>query len=170
MSTGQARVPAFRVPTWRELVATPQGLLRALRVWPPYRFAGIRVLEIAPDYSRAVVSLRLTPMNRNYVGTQFGGSLFSMADPFWMLLVMNQLGRDYVVWDQRAEIEFVRPGRGEVRTEFVVDPVVLDRLRDAAAGGDKVLEWFENDIVDMSGVVVARVRRQLYVRRKRETA
>jgi acyl-coenzyme A thioesterase PaaI-like protein len=163
-------LPTFRLPTWQEVLARPQSLRRMMNLWPPYRFAGIRVLEIAPDYSRAVVSLRLTAMNRNYVGTQFGGSLFSMADPFWMLLVMNQLGRDYVVWDQRAEIEFVRPGRGEVRTEFVVDPVVLDRLRDAAAGGDKVLEWFENDIVDMSGVVVARVRRQLYVRRKRETA
>ncbi|MGB2701952.1 MAG: DUF4442 domain-containing protein, partial [Candidatus Phosphoribacter baldrii] len=102
-------------------------------------------------------------------GTQFGGSLFSMADPFWMLLVMNQLGRDYVVWDQRAEIEFVRPGKGEVRTEFVVDPAVVERLREAAAGGAKVLEWFENDIVDLSGQIVARVRRQLYVRRKRDS-
>ena len=163
-------LPTLRLPSVQAVLARPQSRRRMMNLWTPYRFDGIRLLAIARDYSRAVVSLRLTPMNRNYVGTQFGGSLFSMADPFWMLLVMNQLGRDYVVWDQRAEIEFVRPGRGEVRTEFVVDPVVLDRLRDAAAGGDKVLEWFENDIVDMSGVVVARVRRQLYVRRKRETA
>ncbi len=161
-------VPTFRIPTWQELLGRPESLRRALNMWPPYRFAGVRVLQIAPDYSRAVVSLRLTPLNRNYVGTQFGGSLFAMADPFWMLLVMNQLGPDYVVWDQRAEIEFVRPGRGEVRTEFVLDPAVVQRLREAAADGDKVLEWFENDIVDLAGEVVARVRRQLYVRRKRE--
>ena len=161
-------VPTFRIPTWQELLGRPESLRRALNMWPPYRFAGVRVLQIAPDYSRAVVSLRLTPLNRNYVGTQFGGSLFAMADPLWMLLVMNQLGPDYVVWDQRAEIEFVRPGRGEVRTEFVLDPAVVQRLREAAADGDKVLEWFENDIVDLAGEVVARVRRQLYVRRKRE--
>jgi acyl-coenzyme A thioesterase PaaI-like protein len=161
--------PAFRLPTWQELLGRPESLRRAMNLWPPYRFAGVRVVEIAPDYSRAVVSLKLTPFNRNYVGTQFGGSLFSMADPFWMLLVMNQLGRDYVVWDQRAEIEFVRPGKGEVRTEFVVDPAVVERLREAAAGGAKVLEWFENDIVDVSGQIVARVRRQLYVRRKRNS-
>ena len=161
-------VPTFRIPTWQELLGRPESLRRALNMWPPYRFAGVRVLQIAPDYSRAVVSLRLTPLNRNYVGTQFGGSLFAMADPFWMLLVMNQLGPDYVVWDQRAEIGLGRPGRGEVRTEFVLDPAVVQRLREAAADGDKVLEWFENDIVDLAGEVVARVRRQLYVRRKRE--
>ncbi|HNV15463.1 MAG: DUF4442 domain-containing protein [Actinomycetales bacterium] len=162
-------LPVLRLPTWQELLGRPESLRRMMNVWPPYRFAGIRVLHIEPDYSRALVSLKLTPWNRNYVGTQFGGSLSSMADPFWMLLVMNQLGRDYIVWDQRAEIEFVRPGTGEVRTEFVVDPAVVERIRQAAAGGQKVLEWFENDIVDMSGVLVARVRRQLYVRRKRDT-
>ncbi|MFZ1286216.1 MAG: DUF4442 domain-containing protein [Candidatus Phosphoribacter sp.] len=158
--------PAFRLPTWQDLLARPEGLRRALNVWPPYRFAGVRVLEMAPDYSRAVVSLKLTPLNRNYVGTQFGGSLFAMADPFWMLLVMNQLGRDYVVWDQRGEIDFVRPGTTEVRTEFVVEPSVIEEIRAAAAGGAKVLRWFDNDILDTNGEVVARVRRQLYVRRR----
>ncbi len=162
-------VATFRMPTWQELLGRPDTLRRAMNLWPPYRFAGIRVREIAPDYSTAVVAMKLTPLNRNYVGTHFGGSLFSMADPFWMLLVMEQLGREYVVWDRRAEIEFVKPGRGEVRTEFVVDPAVIERIREAAAGGDKVLEWFENEILDSGGDVVARVRRQLYVRRKRST-
>ena len=162
-------LPVLRLPTWQELLGRPESLRRMMNVWPPYRFAGIRVLHIEPDYSRAVVSLKLTPWNRHYVLTQFGGSLSSMADPFWMLLVKNQLARDYLVLDQRAEIEFVRPGKGEVRTEFVVDPAVVERLREAAAGGAKVLEWFENDIVDLSGQIVARVRRQLYVRRKRDS-
>ncbi len=169
MSTGQARVPAFRVPTWRELVATPQGLLRALRVWPPYRFAGIRVEHIAPDWSEAVVSLGLHPTTRNYVGTQFGGSLFSMTDPFFMLLLLHQLGSDYVVWDQRGEIEFVRPGRTRVQARMTLDPAAVEEIRAAAASGDKVLRWFETEIVDTAGEVVARVRRQLYVRLKPTT-
>ncbi len=158
---------SFRLPTWQELLGRPEALRRAMNLWPPYRFSGIQVQEIAADYSRAVVRLKLTPLNRNYVGTQFGGSLFSMADPFWMLLVMNQLGPEYLVWDQRAEIDYVRPGRGVVHTEFVVDPAVVERIRRSAEGGAKVLEWFDNDILDASGFVVARVRRQLYIRRKR---
>lgn len=134
--------------------------------WPPYLFSGIRVLRIADDWSSARVRLRLGRLNRNYVGTHFGGSLFSMSDPFWMLLVMNRLGGDYVVWDKAGEIEFLAPGRGDVFAEFDVAEDRLEEIRRATADGDKALPWFETDIVGEDGTVVARVRKQLYVRRK----
>jgi acyl-coenzyme A thioesterase PaaI-like protein len=138
-----------------------------LNLWPPFLFTGVHVSEIASDYSRAHVELRMRPWNRNYVRTHFGGSLFAMTDPFWMLLVMQSLGRDYIVWDKAGEIEFVKPGRGTVHARFHLDAATLDELRDAAARGEKVLRWFETDVVDREGDVVARVRKQLYVRRKR---
>ena len=138
-----------------------------LNLWPPFLFPGIRVTRIGEDYRSARVELRMRPWNRNYVGTHFGGSLFAMTDPFWMLLVMHNLGRDYIVWDKAGEIEFVNPGRGTVAAEFHLDTEVLDALRQATADGSKALRWFENDILDAQGQVVARVRKQLYVRRKK---
>lgn len=162
------QTPAFRVPDWSEILDSPDRLRRVMNFWPPFWFAGIRIVDVAPDWSAAKVRLKLNLMTRNYVGTQFGGSLFSMTDPFWMILVMHRLGPDYVVWDKRAEIEFLRPGKTHVQTDFVVDPAVVHELRDAADQGEKVLRWFENDIVDTSGQVVARVRRQLYVRRRQD--
>lgn len=141
-------------------------LRRILNLWPPFLFTGIRVLQIADDFRGARVELRMRPWNRNYVGTHFGGSLFAMTDPFWMLLVLNALGDGYIVWDQAGEITFLRPGRGTVRADFRVEEAVLDELRNAAAGSDKVLRWFETDVVDAAGDTVARVRKQLYVRRK----
>lgn len=139
-----------------------------LNLWPPFLFTGIRVAEVATDYGRARVELRMRPWNRNYVGTHFGGSLFAMTDPFWMLLAMKSLGRDYIVWDKAGEIEFVKPGRGTVHATFELDADTLDGLRAATAGGDKVLRWFETDVIDGDGDVVARVRKQLYVRLKRD--
>jgi len=138
-----------------------------LNLWPPFLFPGIRVTHIGEDYRSARVELRMRPWNRNYVGTHFGGSLFAMTDPFWMLLVMHNIGRDYIVWDKAGEIEFVNPGRGTVVAEFRLDPHVLDELRQATADGSKALRWFENEILDAQGQVVARVRKQLYVRRKK---
>jgi acyl-coenzyme A thioesterase PaaI-like protein len=143
-------------------------LRHGLNLWPPFLFSGIHVVAIAPDYRQAAVELRMRPWNRNYVGTHFGGSLFSMTDPFWMLLAMNALGRDYIVWDRAGSIEFVKPGRGTVRAEFRLDDAVLDELRQATAGGDKYLRWFDTEVVDASGETVARIRKQLYVRRKRD--
>ncbi|MCD7099422.1 DUF4442 domain-containing protein [Stenotrophomonas sp. MMGLT7] len=137
-----------------------------LNLWPPFLFTGIHVAAVSPDYRHARVELRMRPWNRNYVGTHFGGSLFAMTDPFWMLLAMHALGRDYYVWDKAGAIEFVKPGRGIVAADFRLEESRLDEIRQATAGGDKYLPWFENDVVDTQGDVVARVRKQLYVRLK----
>lgn len=137
-----------------------------LNLWPPFLFTGIRVAALAADYRHARVELRMRPWNRNYVGTHFGGSLFAMTDPFWMLLAMHNLGRDYYVWDKAGEIEFVRPGRGTVAAEFRLEQATLDEIRAATADGEKCLRWFENAVTDAQGEVVARVRKQLYVKRK----
>lgn len=144
----------------------PSTLRHGLNLWPPFLFTGIHVAAIAPDWRHARVELRMRPWNRNYVGTHFGGSLFAMTDPFWMLLVMHCLGRDYFVWDKAGEIEFVKPGRGTVSADFRIDAATLDQLRQATTSGAKHLHWFELDVVDADGEVVARVRKQLYVRLK----
>lgn len=144
-------------------------LRRFLRIWPPFLFAGIRVTDISDDYRYARVELRQRWFNRNYVGTHFGGSLFAMTDPFWMIMTLRCIGPGYVVWDQAGEIQFLKPGRGTVVAEFRLDEAVLDELRAAAAGGEKVLRWFEVDVRNAEGEVVARVRKQIYVRRKRPT-
>ncbi|HET6555369.1 MAG TPA: DUF4442 domain-containing protein [Dyella sp.] len=139
---------------------------RLMNLWPPFFFNSIRVQYVAEDWSEVKVVLRLRPWNRNYVRTQFGGNLFAMTDPFWMLLAMHQLGDDYYVWDKAGAIDFVAPGREDVYAHFKLDAAVVEELRQAAAGGDKVLRWFDVDVATRSGEVVARVRKQLYVRLK----
>ncbi len=149
---------------------TPKRLRRLMNLWPPFLFTGIRVLEVGDDWRSARVALRRRWYNLNYVGVHFGGSLFAMTDPFWMILVKECLGRDYMVWDKAAEIEFVAPGRADVFASFRVDDALLDELRAGAADGAKVLRWLPVDVVTAEGEVVARVRKQLYVRRKRDEA
>ena len=137
-----------------------------LNLWPPFLFSGIRLLNLDEDYTEARVVLRLRPWNRNYVRTQFGGSLFAMADPFWMLLVLHHLGKDHFVWDKAGTIDFVAPGREDVYAHFKLEAGVLDELRAAASNGEKVLRWFDVSIMTAAGEVVAVVRKQLYVRQK----
>ena len=139
---------------------------RLLNLWPPFLCNSIRVLALGEDWSTARVVLRLRPWNRNYVGCQFGGNLFAMIDPFWMLLALHRLGDDYYVWDQAGAIDFVAPGREDVYAAFHLTDAMVEELRAAAAGGGKVLRWFETDITTASGDVIARVRKQLYVRLK----
>ncbi len=144
----------------------PTLFRHGINLWPPFLLAGIHVTKVSRDFRDIDVELRMRPWNRNYVGTHFGGSLFAMTDPFWMFSVLRNLGNRYFVWDKAAEIEFVKPGKGTVGTSFHLDEATLDELRARAADGGKVLHWFENDITDAKGEVVARVRKQVYVRLK----
>lgn len=141
-------------------------LRHILNLWPPFLFSGVHVTAIDEDYRHARVELRMRPWNRNFVGTHFGGSLFAMTDPFWMLLAMQSLGRDYIVWDKAGAIDFIKPGRGTVHASFDLDDACLDELRGATSDGAKTLRWFETEIIDAAGDVVARMRKQLHIRRK----
>ena len=144
----------------------PSTLRHGMNLWPPFLFSGIHVAEIADDWRSARVELRMRPWNRNYVGTHFGGSLFAMTDPFWMILVKERLGSSHYVWDQAGEIEFLKPGRGTVHARFELDDDTVESIRAATAGGAKYLHWFQTDVVDAEGETVARVRKQVYARRK----
>lgn len=145
----------------------PAWLLRRLmNIWSPFRGPGIVVTHLADDWRSARVELRQRLLNRNYVGTHFGGSLFSMTDPFYMLMLLRNLGSDYLVWDKDSSIEYLAPGRGTVAAEFALDEATLARIRDDAAGGAPVYPEFVVEIRDRKTEVVARVRKKLYVRLK----
>ena len=146
---------------------SPRTLRWIMNVWPPFLFSGVRVEHISADWRQVRVRMRLHWFNRNYVGTHFGGSLFSMTDPFWMIMVLRALGDEYIVWDKAGEISFVSPGRATVLAEFHLSDAVLDELRARADVERSVLHWFETDVRLVSGELIAKVRKQIYVRRKR---
>jgi acyl-coenzyme A thioesterase PaaI-like protein len=143
-----------------------RSLRRGMHWWPPFRGAGIRLRWLSDDFREAVVELRLGLLNRNAVGTHFGGSLFAMTDPFYAIMLMRNLGPEYLVWDKAASIEYVAPARGTVTARFSLSEERLAQIRAQAAGGEKALPEFDTDIVDAQGEVVARVHRTVYVRLK----
>ena len=143
------------------------GMRRLFNLWPPFRAAGIRVREIAPDFRTATVELRMKLLNRNYVGTHFGGSLFSMTDPFFMIMMMKNLGPGYVVWDKEGSVRFLKPARGTVTARFHLPEEAVAHAKEATAAGQKHEPRFKVDIVDAQGVVVADVEKTLYIRRKK---
>ena len=155
--------------TLLQRVATRLGndrFLKLLRFYPPYLGAGISVTQVAPDLTTLEVEMKLSALNRNFVGTQFGGSLYSMCDPFFMLMLMMQLGDGYLIWDKSASIDFLRPGRGKVKARFELPHAQVEQLRAEADEKGKINPTFEVTVNDEQGQPVARVRKVLSVRRK----
>jgi hypothetical protein len=140
-----------------------------INLYPPYLGAGIRIARISNDYRDLLVQMKLRFYNRNYVGTHFGGSLYAMIDPFYMLMLMQVLGRDYIVWDKAATIEFKKPGRGTVSAHFLLADRKIADIRTQTASGDKYLPDFSVDIIDCHGELVARGIKTLYIRRKQRS-
>jgi len=140
-------------------------LIRLMNFFPPYLGAGIRVRPNA-SLSAFDVRMKLRWWNRNYVGTHFGGSLYSLCDPFFMLILFEALGPGYVVWDKAATIRFRRPGRGTVHARFEIGPERVAEIRAAADRDGKVEPTFVAEVRDDEGQVIAEVEKLLYVRRK----
>ena len=137
-----------------------------MKWWPPFLGAGIRVRSFADDFRDVVVELKLGRLNRNYVGTHFGGSLYAMTDPFFMIMLLHNLGSDYLVWDKEGRIEYVAPGRGTVSAHFTLSEARIAAIRAQASSGDRLLPEFEVDVTSEAGEVVAKVHKTLYVRLK----
>lgn len=146
-------------------MSSRRWLIRMLNLYPPYLGAGVRVRS-SPDLRTFEVRMKLRWWNRNYVGTHFGGSLYTMCDPFFMLILVDALGRDYIVWDKAATIRFRRPGRDTVRATFHIPPERIEEIRAAADATAKVEPVFTVEVVDDQGEVVAEVEKLLYVRAK----
>jgi len=141
-----------------------------LNVWPPFLGAGIRVRRIGADWKEIDVEMRLHWWNRNYVGTHYGGSLYSMADPFFMVMLIENLGRDYIVWDKAATIRFRKPGRGMVSASFRLSDEQIGEIKQALNSQEKIERMFTVEVKDQSGTVVAEVEKLLHVRRKNPTS
>jgi len=145
-------------------MSSPAGMRRMLNLWPPFLFSGITVLEVSKEFRYAKVRLRKRSLTSNYVGTLFGGSLFAMTDPFFMIMAMKNLGKKYIVWDKRGEIEFVSPGKETVYATFHLTDEDLEDIKLQVQKSGKYLKWFEVELKTADGSVVARVRKQIYFR------
>ena len=143
-------------------------MLRAINIWPPLLGAGIRT-KWSPDRKSVDVEMKLRFWNRNYVGTHYGGSLYSMTDPFYMLMLMDNLGPGYIVWDKAATIRFKKPGRGMVSASFRLSDEQIGEIKQALNSQEKIERVFTVEVKDQSGNVVAEVEKRLHVRRKKPT-
>jgi acyl-coenzyme A thioesterase PaaI-like protein len=147
---------------------SPRLLRFGLNLWPPFLGAGIRVRSITPDFREVRVDMRFGFGNRNYFGTHFGGSLYAMTDPSFVMMVHHNLPNGYMVWDKAGSIEYVAPGRGPVSATLRLEQSDLDTIVRMTAEGDKHLHLFTVDVVDREGLTVAKIEKIVYARKKVE--
>ena len=141
-------------------------LLKLMWLWPPFLGAGVRVKHVSADFKNITVEMKLSFWNKNYFGTQYGGSLYSMTDPFYALMLLDHLGREYIVWDKYGSIDYVSPGRGKVYANFQLSQQQIDDIKTQVDQNGKTEYDFAVQILDESNKLIADVKKTLYIRRK----
>jgi len=153
---------------WSRLKVSPGMFRLFMNCWPPFLGLRIHVERIAADWRHVRMRMKLSLRNRNYVGSHFGGGLFAMTDPYFMIMMLHQLGTGYVVWDKSARIDFVAPGRTTVYADFHLTQAQIDEVLRMTAEGQKFEPTYSVDVVDTAGKIIARVEKTLYIRKKME--
>lgn len=151
---------------WRKIPAGWAGFL--LSLWPPFWFTGISY-RINHNYRQIDIRLPLRFYNMNIVGIQYGGNMFSMTDPCYLLMLMYNLGDEYRVLDQAASIQFLKPGLTAVTAICSITQNDIDKIVEQTKTGEKVIREFMIDVVDKDNEIVAQVTRQVYIRKKQNS-
>jgi acyl-coenzyme A thioesterase PaaI-like protein len=138
----------------------------AFNLHPTYRSTGAWVTFISHDFREVRVRLPLSWRTRNYVGTLFGGSIYSAVDPFYMIMLIKNLGPGYIVWDKAATVRFKRPGRGTLYAKFVLSDEELSVIRHESQRQESLDRVYEIQLTDAEGMVCAVVEKTIYIRRK----
>lgn len=150
-------------PLWKFLGDT-FGMESAFEQFAPYY--GAKISPRIIDKNTVEVTMPLVVSNTNYVGSHFGGSLYSMCDPFFMFILMWNLGEEYIVWDKSAKIEFISPGKGTVKAIFHLEEMEIKTVRQIVAEKKKTTRFYTTEVRGEDNKLVAKVEKELYIRRK----
>jgi acyl-coenzyme A thioesterase PaaI-like protein len=152
-------------------VRLPAAISNKLRCWSFYLFGcyrgtGGRMKYIAEDWSEVRLDLPLSWRTRNYVGTIFGGSIYSAVDPIYMLMLIHRLGPEFIVWDEAAAIQFKKPGKETLHAHFLVSDEELATIRATLETQRSVNRNYTIELKDGTGNVCATVEKIIYIRRR----
>lgn len=136
--------------------------------YPAFRNTGARVTYISEDKLAAKLRLPLCRVTRNLHGTIYGGSMYAAVDALHAVLIATNLGPAYHVWMKTAQIEFRRPGRGDLFADACITQIEIDEIRSTLDVESKIDRDFPLSLVDATGEVAAQFRLTVHIRRRRD--
>jgi hypothetical protein len=138
----------------------------AFNFFPVYRRIGARITYISGDLREIHVKLPLNWKTKNYVGTIFGGSMYAAVDPVYMIMFINLLGPEYIVWDKAAKIQFKQPGRSTLQAKFKIQKAELNYIRKTLKAQNKLDRAYKIELIDKHGTICAVVEKIIHFKKK----
>lgn len=149
----------------------PESLRTRLVRWgfnlfPAFWGTGARITYISDDFRDVRIEVPLSWRTRNYVGTIFGGSMYGAIDGVHIVMLMKNLGPDYIVWDKAGSVRFRKPGRGTLYARVSLPPEEFNDIRATLVPGEALERVYRVELVDRVGTLHAEVEKTLHIRRR----
>ena len=128
-----------------------------------YRRTTGRITSVTKDLGRIEIKIPLSYKNKNYVGTIFGGSLFSATDPIYMVQLIQLLGREYVVWDKSSMVKFRRPANSDAYAVFEFTEEEIAQLKADIATKNEVDLVKLVEIKSKEGKLFCEIEKTIYI-------
>ncbi|RHX78113.1 PaaI family thioesterase [Leptospira yasudae] len=149
---------------WKVLLYQLKIFLR----WPVYWRCGGRILQMTDDMREMKVKLPLNRKTKGLMGTHFGGSLYAFVDPIPLLMLKENLGENYILWDIQGGIQYLKATSKDVFAEFKILPEDLIGIQETCDQKKKIHFKVEIPILEANGELVAKVDKTIYIRKKPE--
>ena len=140
----------------------------AMRLYPPFLFQGIWTQKFDTDFKGARVKIFNCLVNRNYNGSIFGGTIFSAADPFYVILfdqILKRKGYKTQLWLKQANIDYVKPGTSNLYFSIHLTEENISEALHALDTAGKFIKTFPVRITNKQGIVHAIVHNEIYIRK-----
>lgn len=141
------------------------GIKNAFNFYFPFLGAGIKIHSINKDLTSITTQLKLNFFNPNYMGIHFGGSLFSMCDPFYVFILFNHLPKQYFIIDKKATIEFLLPTKKKVYATLSITHEEINTIKERCEQKKKIDWEVETFIFDEDNKKIAKINKILYIRK-----
>ena len=138
----------------------------AFNLFPPFRTSGAWLTQISADVRYVRLKIPLKLKTRNYVGTLCGGNMYSAVDGVYMVMLIKNLGNDYLVWDKTATIRYKKPAKGTLFAEFQLTEGELQEIKYEVARQGKIDREYLIQLVDESDTVCAEVTKTIHIKQK----
>lgn len=133
---------------------------------PMYKRSTGRIYFVSEDLMTIKVKIPISWKNRNYANSIFGGSMFSAVDPIYMVQLLNILGEDYVVWDKSANVQFKRPAKEDLYTEFIFSPDEISDFKERVKLENEFTFTKVSELKNKEGKVFCTIEKEIYVSSK----
>ena len=147
----------------------PKELKRMLNLWFPFLLNRISIISISDDFCHMQVCLKHSFWNRNPNKSVWGGSITSVLDPFFPIMMKQILLKRGIVTDfysKAVNVQFIKMVKSNVTFQFSISKEEVAATEKELKENGKYADWHSVDGIDSEGKICVNGQVQVYLRRR----